>query len=90
MRAFAAVALIVALAAPAFAKSDHVQRAGEGQMEKIQEKAAEAARDAYEKSLSNIPDQGSTDPWGAVRPDDKPKTAAARRPDGSPAVRPRQ
>ena len=36
------------------------------------EKAAERA---YQRSLGNIPDKVQTDPWGAVRSPDAPKTS---------------
>jgi hypothetical protein len=35
-----------------------------------------AAERAYQNSLSKIPDQGPTDPWGNVRSDSAPKAAA--------------
>jgi hypothetical protein len=80
MRAFLALAVMAALTAPAFAQDDHIQRYGEPDKEKsATEKAADkAAERAYQKSLGNIPDQGPSDPWGAVRTTDAPKTAAAK------------
>lgn len=34
-----------------------------------------AIEDAYKASLKKIPDAKPTDPWGAIRSEDKPKTA---------------
>jgi hypothetical protein len=80
MRAFLALAIVAALTAPAFAQDNHIQRYGEPDKEKSDtEKAADkAAERAYQKSLGNIPDQGPSDPWGAVRTTDAPKTAATK------------
>jgi hypothetical protein len=83
MRAFLALVIIAALAAPVcpvFAQDNHVQRYGEEDKEATNaEKAAEKAdARAYQKSLGNIPDQGPTDPWGAVRSTDAPKSSAAK------------
>lgn len=79
MRFLLATAIIASLAAPAFAQDNHVPRYGEADKDKTpSEKAADkAAADAYQRSLSNIPDKGSTDPWGNVR-SDTPKAAAAK------------
>lgn len=61
---------------PAYAQKQ-VPRYGEEDKDKTPaEKAADkAAEQAYKRSLGNIPDQGSTDPWGNVRSDNAPKTA---------------
>ena len=79
MRFLLAMAIIAALAAPAFAQDNHVPRYGEADKDKTDaEKAADkAAAAAYQRSLSNIPDKGSTDPWGDVR-SDTPKAAATK------------
>ena len=79
MRFLLAMAIIAALAAPAFAQDNHVPRYGEADKDKTDaEKAADkAAAAAYQRSLSNIPDKGSTDPWGNVR-SDTPKAAVAK------------
>ena len=63
MRVFLALLIIAALAGPALAQDDHVQRYGEPDHEKTAaEKAAEkAAARAYEKSLNVIPDAGASD-----------------------------
>lgn len=78
MRVFLATAIIMALAQPAFAQQKSVPKYGEPDKEKTpQERAAErAAEKAYSNSLKNIPDKGPTDPWGAVRTTDAPKTPA--------------
>jgi hypothetical protein len=80
-RAALVVAFFVAsVAAPAYAQQQKsVPRYGEEDKDKTeQEKAADkAAQQAYQRSLGNIPDQGPTDPWGAVR-GDAPKASAAK------------
>ena len=38
------------------------------------------AEQAYKRSLGNIPEQKSTDPWGAVRSDNAAPKAAAKAP----------
>ncbi len=80
MRAVLALFMIASLAAPAFAQDTHVPRYGEEDKEKTNaEKAADkAAAEAYKRSLSNIPDQGKTDPWGAARSTEAPKPAPAK------------
>lgn len=40
--------------------------------------AEREAEQAYKRSLGNIPDQGSSDPWGAVRSTDAPKTSITK------------
>jgi hypothetical protein len=81
MRVFLAAAVIVALAQPAFAQQKSMQKYGETDKDKTpQERDAErAAERAYNNSLKNIPDKGPTDPWGAVRAPDAPKTAAKQK-----------
>ena len=78
MRVFAAAVVIALLAGPAYAQSQSVPRYGEVDKKKSPqeiETEREAER-AYKRSLGNIPDQGPTDPWGNVRGDSVPKTAA--------------
>ena len=79
MRVFRAALVIALLAGPAYAQDKPVPRYGEVPKDKTeQEKAADkAAERAYQRSLGNIPDQGPTDPWGAVR-SDAPKASAAK------------
>jgi hypothetical protein len=78
MRFFFAAAMVVFLAGPAFAQQAPVQPYGEADKDKTQEqiRGEKAAERAYKNSLSNIPDKGPTDPWGAVRSNDAPKTSA--------------
>jgi len=80
MRAVLALIMIASLSAPAFAQDDHVPRYGEPDKEKTdaQKQADKAAAEAYRRSLSNIPEQGKTDPWGAARPTDTPKAAPTK------------
>jgi hypothetical protein len=81
MRVFLALVIIAALVSPVLAQEDnHVPRYGEEDKEKTDaQKAGEKAdQRAYQKSLGNIPDQGPTDPWGAVRSNDASKTTSAK------------
>ena len=79
MRAVLALIMFVSLSAPAFAQ-DHVPGYGEADKEKTnsQKQADKAAAEAYKRSLSNIPDQGKTDPWGAARSTETPKPTSAK------------
>ena len=79
MRIILAAAVLALLTGPAFAQNaDHVPRYGEEEKEKTpeQKRGEKAAQDAYQRSLSNIPNKGPTDPWGAVRSTDTPKPTA--------------
>ena len=80
MRIVLAAAVLALLVGPAFAQNvdGHVPRYGEEEKEKTpeQKRAEKASQDAYQRSLSNIPDKGPSDPWGAVRSTDTPKPAA--------------
>jgi len=80
MRVVLAAVILVALAAPAFAQQDHVQRYGEADKEKTpaQKAADKAAAEAYQRSLGAIPDKGPQDPWGDVRSNDGPKPATTK------------
>ena len=76
MRIVLAAVLLALLTGPAFAQNDdHVPRYGEEDKEKTpeQKRGEKDAQDAYQRSLSNIPTKGPTDPWGAVRSTDTPK-----------------
>jgi hypothetical protein len=57
-----------------------VPRYGELDKDKspAQIEADKAAERAYQHSLTNIPDKGPSDPWGAVRSNDAPKSSAAK------------
>ena len=80
MRAVLALIMIVSLAAPAFAQDTHVPRYGEEDKEKTnsQKQADKDAQEAYKRSLGNIPDKGTTDPWGSARSTEAPKPAPAK------------
>ena len=84
-RILGAVAVTALLAGPALAQSQPMQKYGEPDKEKsAAERAAEKdAERAYKRSLGNIPEQKSTDPWGTVRSDTSPK-AAAKAPSAKP------
>jgi hypothetical protein len=75
MRVFAAAAIIVFLAGPAYAQSQSIPKYGDTDKEKTpqQIESEREAERAYKRSLGNIPDQGPTDPWGNVRSDSAPK-----------------
>jgi hypothetical protein len=77
-----AVAVMVLLAAPAYAQSPNINLMPEFQTKTPEEKEAEATRDkAYKDSLKKIPDaKASSDPWGTVRSNDAPKAAAPAKP----------
>lgn len=71
MRFLLATAIIASLVAPAFAQDNHVPRYGEKDKDETpaQKAADKAAAEAYQRSLSAIPDKGTNDPWGNVRSD---------------------
>ena len=93
MRVLCVAVVMGLLAGPAYAQSQPVPRYGETDKEKTaQQKAAERdAERAYQRSLGNIPEKGGTaDPWGNVRTESTPKTAAKSAPEkraksGNPA-----
>ena len=79
MRIFSAAAvLVLVLVQPAFAQQKRLPAYGEEDKEKtFNERLDERERQkAYDRSMKNIPDKGPTDPWGTVRSNDAPKTAA--------------
>ena len=81
MRVVAAAVIMAFLAGPAFAQDKAIPKYGEADKDKTQaEKQAEKdAEAAYKRSLGNIPDQGPTDPWGAVRGNsDAPKASTTK------------
>lgn len=83
MRVVCVAAVMGLLAGPAYAQTQAVPRYGEADKDKTpQQKAAERdAERAYQRSLGNIPDKGTTDPWGNVRSESTPKTAAKSAPE---------
>ena len=81
MRVVLVLIMIAFLSAPALAQVDnHVPRYGEADKDKTnaQKASDKAAAEAYRRSLSNIPDQGTTDPWGAARSTEAPKPAQTK------------
>ncbi len=82
MKIICAAVVIALLAGPAYAQSQSVPRYGEADKKKTMQQisAEREAERAYKRSLGNIPDQGPTDPWGNVRGDSAPKTAAKAAP----------
>jgi hypothetical protein len=78
MRVIFAAAMITMLATTAFAQ-DHLQQYGEKDKDKspAEIQADKDTQRAYQRSLNNIPDKGPSDPWGAVRPGDAPKSTSA-------------
>jgi len=80
MRAVLALITIAFLSAPAFAQDNHVPRYGEADKEKTnaQKAADKAAAEAYQRSMSGIPDKGPSDPWGAARSTEAPNPAPAK------------
>ena len=89
-RMLGAIAVMALLAGQAWAQSQPMQRYGEPDKEKsASDKAAEReAERAYKRSLGNIPEQKSTDPWGIVRSDNsapKADKAASSKPKAKSA-----
>jgi hypothetical protein len=86
MRIFLAAAIVMALAQPAFAQQQPIQKYGEEAKDKspTELQVERDAQRAYGNSLKNIPDKGPVDPWGAVRAPDAPKTAAKQKKTGTP------
>jgi hypothetical protein len=82
------VVVVASLAGPAWAQGA-VPRYGETDKDKTpSEIAAEKdAERAYRRSLGNIPEQKSTDPWGTVRSDGAPPKAAGKAPPAKPKAK---
>ena len=82
MKMIGIVAVMVLLAGPALAQQAPVQRYGEEDKEKTRSDIAaeKEAERAYKRSLGNIPEQKSTDPWGTVRSDNAAPKAAVKPP----------
>ena len=78
MRKIALAVFLALMAAPALAQ-DRVLGPGEEPKEKTAtQKAADVqAERAYQRSLSNVPDQKQVDPWGTARGDDASNKSAA-------------
>jgi len=83
MRILSVAAVMVLLMAPAFAQDmPHINMMPEVSSKTPEEKEQDAIKDkAYKESLKKIPDaRTSADPWGGVRNNDAPKTAAPAKP----------
>jgi hypothetical protein len=82
MRILFAVAVAVLLTAPAYAQMPNINMMPEVPTKSPEEKEQDAIKDkAYKDSLRKIPDaKTSSDPWGTVRSNDAPKTAAPAKP----------
>jgi hypothetical protein len=87
------VAVIALLAGPASAQmpQPHVQNPGEPDPDKTrsQIEAEKDAERAYKRSLGNIQEQKSADPWGTMRSDTTPKAsdkAAAKAAPAKPKI----
>lgn len=87
-RILGAAFVMASLAGPAWAQAS-VPKYGEADPDKTPaEIAAEKeAERAYRRSLGNIPEQKSTDPWGTVRSDSAPSKAAAKAPPAKPKAK---
>jgi hypothetical protein len=82
MKILSAAAMIVLLAAPAYAQTPNINLIPELQTKSPEEKEQEAVREkAYRESLRKIPDaKTSSDPWGSVRGNEAPRAAAPAKP----------
>jgi hypothetical protein len=88
-RILGATVVMASLAGPAWAQSQPMQKYGDPDKVKTpSEIAAEKeAEKAYRRSLGNIPEQKSSDPWGTVRSDSAPPKAAAKAPPAKPKAK---
>jgi hypothetical protein len=82
MKMIGIVAVMALLAGPAWAQTPNVQKYGDPDKVKTQADIAREkdAEQAYKRSLGNIPEQKSADPWGTVRSDNAAPKAAAKPP----------
>ena len=89
MKILGAVAVIALLAGPVYAQDQHVPKYGEVDKDKTPEqiRSEKEAEKAYNRSLNNIPEQKSADPWGIVRSDNAPPKAAAKTAPAKPKAR---
>jgi hypothetical protein len=83
MKVFHAAAVVALLAGPAYAQTPSIPKYGEVDKDKTphQKEAERDAERAYQRSLGNIPEKGTADPWGNVRSDSTPKTATKSGPE---------
>lgn len=79
-----AAVMLALLAGPVWAQN--VPQYGDTGKDKTRSdiEAEKEAERAYRRSLGNIPEQKSSDPWGTVRGDNPPK-AATKAPDAKAA-----
>jgi hypothetical protein len=87
MRVLRAAAMLALLTGPSYAQQmPSINMMPEVTSKTPEEKAADEVRDkAYRESLRKIPDaKASSDPWGAVRSSDAPKSTAK-----APAAKPK-
>jgi hypothetical protein len=77
-----ALAMTALSAAPAYAQMPTMNMVPDMPSKTPEEKEQDAIKDkAYKDSLRKIPDaKTSSDPWGTVRSNDAPKTAAPAKP----------
>jgi hypothetical protein len=89
MRMIGIVAVMVLLAGPAWAQTTPIPKYGETDQDKTPAdiRAEKEAERAYKRSLGNIPEQKSTDPWGTVRSENAAPKAAAKPPAKPKAVK---
>ena len=83
MKMIGIVAVLALLAGPVWAQQQqNMQKYGDPDKVKTQADIAREkdAEQAYKRSLGNIPEQKSTDPWGTVRSDNAAPKAAAKAP----------
>ena len=79
MRIVGITAVMMALlAGPVWAQTQNVPQYGDTGKDKTRSdiEAEKEAERAYRRSLGNIPEQKSSDPWGTMRGDNPPKAAA--------------
>ena len=80
MRVFLAAAMVALMAGTAFAQQPPHVTYGEPEPDKtrVQKESDQQAERAYRRSLGNIQDKGSSDPWGTVRSDGNPPKNASK------------
>ena len=87
-RVLGAACVIAALAGPAWAQNPVPKYGDPDNVKTPADIAAEKeAEKAYRRSLGNIPEQKTTDPWGTVRSDGAPPKAAAKTPPAKPKAK---
>ena len=89
MKMIGIVAVMALLAGPAWAQTENMQKYGDPDKVKTQADIAREkdAEQAYKRSLGNIPEQKSGDPWGAVRSDNAPPKAAVKTAPAKPKAK---